>query len=449
MENKPKMEGVTMSKDKDGVGFSKTKSNFGRKGWGILLLTFLSIMFMSSIVYDSLNVTIAVFSEKYNINPATLYIFSTICAWISVIGAVFWGMVCTKKTIRFAWAAALFLTTAVCVVWGFAPNPGVYFTCLAIASVAGMGFAYIANLNVISNWFPRKKGLAMGWATIGFPVSAILTVPVLTGILKASGLSTIYLVYAVATFILGIFVVIFVRDYPEQVGAYPDNDKNFDKEELDRLLKAGLEYQKVSKWQPKNLLRTANMWKIAVSLGIMELLALGIMTNFVPRMTQIGFTEKVIIPMLVMAGVIACFGSYLCGLLDAKVGPKKAIIITLIFGLISLIFNLAGGFVKVAGNDQLATVLMFVAQPFLGIMLGGAANYLVSLTSTIWGRYDFDMAYRVLKPLVAVVGALGITICGGLGHTLGYSYAYMVLAMLAVVAIIVTFIVNDAFVGLK
>jgi len=166
-------------------------------------------------------------------------------------------------------------------------------------------------------------------------------------------------------------------------------------------------------------------------------------------MTQIGFTEKVIIPMLVMAGVIACFGSYLCGLLDAKVGPKKAIIITLIFGLISLIFNLAGGFVKVAGNDQLATVLMFVAQPFLGIMLGGAANYLVSLTSTIWGRYDFDMAYRVLKPLVAVVGALGITICGGLGHTLGYSYAYMVLAMLAVVAIIVTFIVNDAFVGLK
>ena len=150
---------------KDGVGFSKTKSNFGRKGWGILVLTFFSIMFMSSIVYDSLNVTIAVFSKKYDINPATLYIFSTICAWISVIGAVFWGVVCTKKTIRFAWAAALFLATAICLVWGFAPNPGVYFICLAIASIAGMGFAYIANLNVISNWFPRKKGLAMGWVT--------------------------------------------------------------------------------------------------------------------------------------------------------------------------------------------------------------------------------------------------------------------------------------------
>ena len=431
------------------IAFSKTKSNFGRKGWGILLLAFFSIMFMSSIVYDSLNVTIVVFAEKYNINPATLYIFSTISAWISVLGAVFWGVVSKKKTNRFAWAAALFLTTVTCLLWGFSPNPSVYFICLAIASIAGMGFAYIANLNVISNWFPRKKGLAMGWVTIGFPLSATISVPVLSGILKSSGLSSIYLVYAAITFILGVLIVIFVRDYPEQVGAYPDNDKNFDKKELENLLKVGLEYQKASEWQPKKLLKTANMWKIAVTLGIMELLALGIMTNFVPRMMQIGFTEEVIIPMLAMAGIIAMIGSYLCGILDAKVGPKKAIIITLILGFISLVLNLSGGFVKVAGNVELATILMFAAQPFLGIMLGGAANYLVSLVSTIWGRYDFDMAYRVLKPLVAVIGALGITICGGLGNTVGYSYAYIVLAVLAVVAILVAFTVNDSFVGLR
>lgn len=431
------------------IAFSKTKSNFGRKGWGILLLAFFSIMFMSSIVYDSLNVTIVVFAEKYNINPATLYIFSTISAWISVLGAVFWGVVSKKKTNRFAWAAALFLTTVTCLLWGFSPNPSVYFICLAIASIAGMGFAYIANLNVISNWFPRKKGLAMGWVTIGFPLSATISVPVLSGILKSSGLSSIYLVYAAITFILGVLIVIFVRDYPEQVGAYPDNDKNFDKKELENLLKVGLEYQKASEWQPKKLLKTANMWKIAVTLGIMELLALGIMTNFVPRMMQIGFTEEVIIPMLAMAGIIAMIGSYLCGILDAKVGPKKAIIITIILGFISLVLNLSGGFVKVAGNVELATILMFAAQPFLGIMLGGAANYLVSLVSTIWGRYDFDMAYRVLKPLVAVIGALGITICGGLGNTVGYSYAYIVLAVLAVVAILVAFTVNDSFVGLR
>ncbi len=427
---------------------SLTKSNFGRKGWGILIIAFFSILLMSSIIYDSLNVTIAVFAEKFGMaNPAPLYIFSTIAAWISVLGAVLWGAICTKKTIKFAWSASLFLGSVMCVLWGFAPSPVVYFLSLALASVAGMGFAYIANLNVISNWFPKKKGLAMGWVTIAFPLSAVLTVPIMSNVVKTSGLTGIYAIYAVATFALGVIVAVFVQDYPEQSGAFPDNDRNYDPGEMRKQLQAGLEYQKISAWQPKRLLRTANVHKIAVSLGIMELMSLGIMTNFMPRMMQIGFKEGQIIPMLMMAGMIAMFGSYLCGILDAKVGPKKAVIITQLFGLASLVLNLVGGYLKVAGQDAVAIALMFVAQPFLGIMLGGSANFLVSLTTTIWGRYDFNMAYRVLKPLIAVIGALGITIVGGLGNTVGYSYSYLVLAVLGFIALVLLFAIDDSYVG--
>jgi len=135
--------------------------------------------------------------------------------------------------------------------------------------------------------------------------------------------------------------------------------------------------------------------------------------------------------------------------MDAKIGPKKAILVTFFFGIFSLGLNLVGGLLNLAGKDQVATVLMFAAQPFLGILLGGAANYLVSLVSTIWGRYDFDQAYRVLKPLVAIIGAMGITICGGLGNTVGYTYAYLVLEVLAVAATIIIVFVNDGYVGYK
>lgn len=51
--------------------------------------------------------------------------------------------------------------------------------------------------------------------------------------------------------------------------------------------------------------------------------------------------------------------------------------------------------------------------------------------------------------MVAIIGALGITTCGGPGRTLGYPCAYMVLAVLVVVAIIIMFVDSDAFVGLK
>lgn len=434
---------------------SKTSSNFGKKGWGILVLTFFSILLMSNIVYDSLNVTIPAFGGM-GWNVGILYLFSTVAAWISVIGAGLWGAICGKKTCRLAWTLSLVVCAVGCVIWSFAPGGGVpvYFIALAIANIGGMGFAYIASLEVVSNWFPRKKGLAMGWVTIGFPLSAVIASPLCSALVGVLGLSGIYLMYAALCVILAIFVWVVVRDYPEEKGAFPDNDKSFDKAAAEAELKAGLEYMKTSPWTNKKLLHTPNVWKIVYPLGIMEMLSLGIMTNFMPRMMQIVhngepvYTQMEVIPMLAIAGLIACVGSVLCGLLDAKVGPKKAIIITYVMAIISLILNVVGGNVAAAGNKGLGTGLLFASLPFLGIMLGGAANYLVSLTNTIWGRYDFPAAYRLLKPLVAIVGAVGITVCGGVGNSpAGYGVAFIILAVLSVIGVIVMFTVDDKLVG--
>ena len=80
-------------------------------------------------------------------------------------------------------------------------------------------------------------------------------------------------------------------------------------------------------------------------------------------------------------------------------------------------------------------------------MPGGAANYLVSLTNTIWGRYDFPMAYKVLKPMVAAIGALGVSIVGILGRTFSYGVSYAVLAVLTVIALILISQVDDSMIG--
>lgn len=415
---------------------SLTRSNFGAKGWFVILISFLCILLDSSLINDSLNITIGAFAEIKGWNPNTLYMFSTVTAWIAVAGAAMWGFVSNKVNVRFAWAASLAITAAACFLWANAASSAVYFVCLAIASVGGMAFAYIANLNVISNWFPRKKGLAMGWVTIGFPLSASITTPLVSGLLASGGLAKVYTFYGVASIVLFLVVAIFVRDYPEQAGAWPDNDRKFSKEENQRLLDEGLAYMRSSQWTPKKLLGTGRVWAIAFSLGVMELLSLGIMTNFMPRCLQSGYEQGEVIKMLAIAGIIACFGSVACGLLDAKYGPKKAIIITFIVGIIAILLNITS-----------IRPLMYISLVFLGFMLGGAANYLVSLTNTIWGRFDFPMAYKVLKPMVAIVGALGVSIVGVLGHVFSYVVAYGVLAVLAVVALVVIIRTDDSMLG--
>lgn len=412
-------------------------ANFGAKGWFIIIISFLSILLDSSLINDSLNVTIPTFAAVKGWNVSVLYMFSTVSAWIAVAGAVMWGAVSKKINIRFAWAASLALSAVAAFAWGHASNTAFYLVCLSIASVGGMGFAYIANLNVISNWFPRKKGMAMGFVTIGFPLSASISVPLVNGLLGANAdLAKVYTFYGIAALILCVIVALFVRDYPEELNAFPDNNKNFDHAEAERELKNGLEYMKTSPWNVKKLLHTKKVWMIAYALGIMELLSLGIMTNFMPRCLQAGYEVPEITVMLAVAGLIAIFGSVGCGLLDAKVGPKKAIFITLIIAIIAIVLNLIP-----------TRATMYCSLPFLGVMLGGAANYLVSLTNTIWGRYDFPMAYRVLKPMVAALGALGVSIVGVLGNVFNYAVAYGVLAVLAFAAVIVISFVDDQLIG--
>ena len=434
-----------------------TAKGFGKKGWVILILTFFSILMNSMIIYDSLNVTLLPqtglgWPARLGLqNPSILYIFSTIAAWISVPGAIIFGWLCGKKSCKFSWGLALVLNAVVCFLWTFAAASPVYLIMLCLANICGMGFNYIASLNVVSNWYPTKKGLAMGVVTIGFPLSATIATPLCTALLTNIGLNGIYYMFSIICLVLGVLVFVLVKDYPEQAGAYPDNDKSFDRALSDRLLAEGLEYQKTSEWQPKKFLRTGNVWKIIFPLGVMELFSLGVMSNFVPRMAQIGFDTAACTPMLACAGLVACVGSYLCGVMDQKLGTKKAIIITFIFGIVSLALNVIGGFVTTSRVGDIGYILIFIGQPFMGIMLGGAANYLVSLISTIWGRYDFDNGYRVMKPAVAIIGALGITICGALGNApgVGYAYAYMLIGVLCIAAVITAACIDDTYVGKK
>lgn len=422
---------------------SLISANFGIKGWIILIITFLCIFLDSSLINDSLNVVVDVFAGMHQWNSNLLLGFSTITAWIAVAGAVMWGILSSKITIRWAWAISLAITGVACLFWGRASSPAMYFLCLAVASVGAMGFCYICSMNVISNWFPRKKGMAMGWVTIGFPLSAAVTSNFVGGLIGKGGLTEVYTVYAAASFVLCILVAIFVRDYPEQAGAYPDNNHKFDNEEAKKELALGLEYMRTSTWVPKKLLASKKVWMIGVSLGIMELLSLGIMTNFVPRMVQAGYVDPethgpsgIVFMMLAIAGIAACFGSVGCGILDAKLGPKKAIQITMVIALIAIVLNLIP-----------TTATKFASLPFLAIMLGGAANYLVSLTNTIWGRYDFPMAYKVLKPMVSAIGALGVSVVGIIGRSFSYGAAYAVLAGLTVIALVLVTLVDDSLIG--
>ena len=123
--------------------------------------------------------------------------------------------------------------------------------------------------------------------------------------------------------------------------------------------------------------------------------------------------------MLAIVGISAIPGSIFTGWLDVQVGTKKTGIFVNCLGLLVIILNLTP-----------VHVLHYISLPMLGIMLGGSSNIMTSTTAAIWGRYDFQNAFRVIQPLNAIMTGIGITVVGIVGTNVSYFAAYVTMLIL-------------------
>lgn len=61
---------------------------------------------------------------------------------------------------------------------------------------------------------------------------------------------------------------------------------------------------------------------------------------------------------------------------------------------------------------------------------------MASCTSAIWGRYDFQNAFRVIQPLNSLMTGVGITVVFIIGHNVSYWMAYAAMAVIAAAGLI-------------
>lgn len=407
--------------------------NLGPKGLVIVILGFLSCYLYSALTSDSLNVTIPVLGEL-GVNTDILYSLSTIATILGILGSILFGKLMAMKTASKMWAFAMIATGIFAFIWsrtaglqlgGKAQAALVvycvgYFVCYVLTLVGAMLLSY----QVIGNWFPTKRGVAIGIVTAGYPLSAATTTS-LCSVFAGPGLGNFYVLLGVIALIVGIIVLVYAKDFPEEKGAYPDNNHNYDFEAAKKKFEQSMEYLKTSKWTIKRCLTCGRMWIMWVTVGIGGFLSMGIMSNFMPKFLEQGYQQPEILLMLLIAGVVAIPGSAFIGWLDVKLGTKATTILINALAVIAIIMNLTD-----------VRPLHYVSLPILALMLGGSSNMMVSCTLAIWGRYDFQNAFRVIQPLNAIMTGIGITVVGLVGTNFGYMSAYRVMLVMAIVAVI-------------
>jgi len=426
MENK-KQTALTQAE----INSRNAKSNFGTKGWLLIILCGFMLYFSTGTSVDGLNATVEGLAAKHGWNTAVLLGFSTVSGLVSIIGMFIFGLVCDRIGARKLAVISLIIGGLSYIWYGHVTSIFQYAVALCLVSIFSNVYAWIAGGAYLSSWFPHKKGLALGWATMGNNMASATIVIIITGLTAVlGGIQWAITVIGIAMIIVAVWAF-FTPDTPKQAGVNPDNLTDEEAKEL--YADDEEDGLKASKWTYGKLIRTREFWLISIGLGLYMLITVGVMSQLVPRLMNLGFSQTKAVGSMTVCALVGVVGSYLWGVLDQKLTTRVATAIYGIWYAAAIVFNLI---------PNIACI--YISLFMLGVSIGGNANWPVSLVSTVYGHKNFAKVYSLINPCISVIRMLSFAALAlSLTMTGSYSGAYVGFVILAVIAAGMIYCVND------
>lgn len=298
-------------------------------------------------------------------------------------------------------------------------------------------WVYGLNPILIARWFPHKKGIVMGIVTIAVPLGAGTISKIVSFIGGMWGLNYGCMFSAVLSVVALVMLVVFVKDYPEDAGYAPDNDRTLSSEQIMKMQAEVKEQDAKSPWTVARMLSVKETWIIGLTIGAAGLFGGGVMsTNFL-FMLSIGYEASMAGNLMLFTALCGCVFSYLFGLLDAKKSPRVATMFVFVSAMVSSVFC-------ILAQKMDSFVLLIIGLAMAGAVVGGAANFLTSLTAEYWGPANFSRAYSVIYPINQIISSMGVLFITQISTNFGgYVASYTALLVLETIALLLFAVVKN------
>jgi len=417
------------------------KNNFGKIGWAVIIFVFFLEM-LSAIVTDSQNVTIGAFSSAYGWDSNLLLSFLGIGGFLGIAIALILGTIVVKVNVKWPTIISMFILAALWLFNGFSNSLVIYAIALILIIALSNAVNLISTQQIMSNYFQRKKGLALGFATMGMCFSSAFLVP-LVQVMFSISFQAPFVLMAVVMVVLAFVAIFWFKSYPEEKGAYPDNEP-ISEEERAKNIAEFAEYK--SPYTIGKLLKTGQFWLLIIIFGFLFMGLVGVMIQMIPRLMALGLDMTQSLMWLTIASIIGIPASYLWGLTDQKIGTKKATIVLCLAWTVSMVLAFIG---MSTGSVTISVISVII----VGYGIGGLKNLMPSMGIQVFGRYDFASANKLITPIVIGLRTSILMImsallaAAGTDAVLGFRNLFILLTILSAIALILSFFLSNKTIG--
>ncbi len=366
--------------------------NFMRNRWWVVFASICGLLVGAGAVHIfAFGVFLKPVSESLGVGRGMLSSGLIVTSTLNGLGCLPLGYLLDRWGVRRVMIPGLILYALGISGWSLlSPSPLVIYALFGFAGLFGAIGSPVPYGAVLTMWFDRQRGLAIGIAMAGVGLGVALVPKLAAALIAAFGWRFAYVGMAIAVLVLAwLPVAIFVREPTSH----------------DRLRQADISVPEESLPGMTAMQAIAGSWRFwALTIGFfLAIIAInGTLVHMVPLLTDRGLPLRVATSALFVAGIALLFGRILSGwCLDRFFGPYVAIGFFVIPMLgIAL---LAGG-----GTSPLA----LLGAVLCGLGVGAEVDIMAFFVSRYFGIKAYGKIYGTMFAVFAFANGFGPTIAG-------------------------------------
>ncbi len=303
---------------------------------------------------------------------------------------------------------------------------------LIIGSIAA-GIALLGGVactHTLTNWFARKRALALGIFMSMGGLGAFFAAPAISYLVQSTGnWRHAWLAMATATLIGGIIAVIFVRDTPEDKGTFIDG--------IDPVLAAANSaarppsrvHQTDVSWEVKDAILTMPFWITVLAAAVAVFGYFIVNSQGVLHMGDLGISPVAAASAIGIVGMFGAGGRLFTGFLGDRIDPKFLLSAGLAMELVAMIMLIYADTV----------VMAYAFAVVLGAGNGMAIVSSPALVANYYGHKNYAGLISIHGLFVIVIGAMGPIVASHAFETIGsYTQVFLIFAAVALIPVLIT-----------
>ena len=395
-------------------------------GWKIVWAGALINFFSIGLPFYAFSVFYIHLQEEFN---AGRFLISSTLSILIIAGGVF-APICGHLVDRYSIKNILSLGSLLfglgLIALGFCKN---YYQFLIVyGTILSLGITLFGNLStakLISFWFNKKNGSAIGYAALGISLSGVFIPPIAVYLIGIFDWRITYMIFGIFVIVFFIpFCRFFIINKPSEV------NQNIDGIEPLEENSSKIEGKIMNFW---SIVKVPAFWILIIIFSLQFCANLGVYSHIFPYVSDLGFDIK-------KAGYAVSVGAFGAALGKVVFGKLIDIFSARITLWISIIIQ-GVGILLVSSSSAYSLLLLSVLIMSLG--LGGSVPLMNILFSKTFSPINFGKALGLAVPFMVPIQVIGGPLSGWLFDTFGnYDLAFSLNAGVCLIAFLFVFMLN-------